>query len=86
MANLSSKLRAIVGFCAVPWGAFVAAFLFYVGVTLAAISGAQLADTLMAVLYLLPLAAYLLVLLARALQALSAVTVRIGHFAAPRLQ
>ena len=61
---------AFLRFVAVPWGAFVAAFLFYVGVTLVVFSVEDLPDVLTVAAYLLPVAAYVLVLAARAAAAL----------------
>ncbi len=82
----SNRFRAAASFFIVPWGAFVAAFLYYVGVTLVAIGGSDLSDVTVAVIYLLPAAVYLLVLTSRALHGLAALPVHIGHLALPRLQ
>ena len=85
-ARVTAATRAVVTFFSVPWGAFVAAFLFYVGITLVVFSVQDLPDVALIAAYLLPVAAYLLVLLGRALHALAAVPVHIGQLAAPRLQ
>ena len=60
--------------------------MFYVGLTLVAISVEQLPDVAMAAAYVLPVVAYVLLLLARAVRALAGVSVQIGHLAVPRLQ
>lgn len=88
MANPRSPTtaHAVITAFAVPWTAFVAAFLYYVGLTLVAISVEQLPDVAMMVAYALPVLAYALALVARALQALAAMPVTIGNLVAPRLQ
>ncbi len=75
----------IASFFVVPWTAFVAAFLYYVVLTLVAIGVEQLPDGLMVAAYLIPPAAYVLVLLARTLQAVASLPVRLAH-PAPALQ
>ena len=84
--HTKSAALAVIAFVAVPWGAFVSAFLFYVVLTLVAISVQQLPDVAMAAAYLAPVAAYLLLLLTRMVRALAAVPVQIGQLAVPRLQ
>ena len=84
--RIGTAATETVNFLAVPWNAFVAAFLYYVALTLVAISVEQLPDVAMAVSYLLPVAAYALFLLSRLVRAVSAVRVEIGHLAVPRLQ
>ena len=88
MAN--HRIRAAAGpamaFVSMPWSAFVTVFLFYVVLTLVAISVEQLPDVAMAAAYLVPVAAYALLLSVRALHALAAVPVQIGQLAVPRLQ
>ena len=88
MANHRFRTAAslTVGFLAVPWSAFVSAFLFYVGLTLVAISVEQLPDLTMGAAYLMPVAAYGLLLLVRTMRALAAMPVHIGQLAVPRLQ
>ena len=81
-----SATTATAAFLMIPWGAFVAAFLFYVGLTLVAISVTQLPDLAMAAAYLLPIAAYAVILFVRALRALAAVPVQFRPLAVPRLQ
>ncbi len=88
MANnrIGTAARTAAAFLTVPWGAFVVAFLFYVVLTLVAIGGQDLPDAAMAVAYLAPVAAYLLVLLSRLLHAVASLPVQIGQLSAPRLQ
>ena len=81
-----SAASAVISFVAIPWGAFVAAFLFYVGLTMIAIGVEQLPDFAMAGAYLLPVAAYVLLLVSRAVHAVAAVPVQIGQLAVLRLQ
>ena len=73
-------------FFAVPWGAFIAAFLYYVGLTLVAVSVEQLPDMAMGAAYLLPVAAFAALLTLRVVRAVLAVPVEIEHWALPRLQ
>ncbi len=77
---------ATATFFAVPWSGFVAAFLYYVGVTMVAISVERLPDITMSVAYLLPVAAYGMLLLSRIVRAVASVPVEIEHWALPRLQ
>ncbi len=84
--HFGTAAAAIGSFLSVAWGAFVAAFLYYVALTLVAISVEQLPDAAMVAAYLLPVAAYLLLLLSRAIRAVAAVPVEIGQLALPRLQ
>ncbi len=84
--NIRSAAATTTSFFAVPWGAFVAAFLYYVGLTLVAIGVEQLPDAAMAAAYLLPAGAYAALMLSRVVRAVAAVPVEIGHWAQPRLQ
>ena len=84
--HISKAAGATGVFLAVPWAAFVAVFLYYVGLTLVAISVEQLPDLAMAASYLLPVAGYGLLLLSRMVRAAAAMPVEIGHWAQPRLQ
>ncbi len=88
MANqrIGTAATAAAHFLAVSWSAFVVAFLYYVALTLVAISVEQLPDAAMVASYLLPVAAYALFLLSRVVRAVSGVHVEIGHLAVPRLQ
>ena len=61
-----------------PWGAFVAAFLYYVLLTLVTIGIDQLPPLFIAGSYLLPVALYAGVLGSRAVHALSNITIDIG--------
>jgi len=65
-----SALAKSIDFVAVPWAMFVAAFLYYVGLTLVAIGVEQVSDRFMAIGYLAPLAAYIGILLVRAFHAI----------------
>ncbi len=84
--RIRSVASVALAFFAVPWTAFVAAFLYYVGLTMLAISGEQLTDLAVAATYLVPVAAYALLLATRVTRALAAVPVQIGQLAMPRLQ
>ncbi len=63
----------------VPWDAFVAAFLYYVGLTLLAIGVANLPVLFVAVAYLLPVVAYVGLLVMRAVRALAAMPIDLGE-------
>ncbi len=63
----------------VPWNAFVAAFLYYTLLTLLAIGVADLPVLFVTVAYLLPPAAYIGLLISRAIQALAALPIDIGE-------
>ena len=69
----------LIDFFTVPWAMFVAAFLYYVGLTLSVIGGADLSDRWMAVAYLVPVAAYGLAMLFRALRAVSGLVLHSSH-------
>jgi hypothetical protein len=72
-------MQAVLSAIAMPWGAFIAAFLYYAVLTLLAVSGASLPAALVAVSYLLPVALYAGALLTRAVRALDAITIDIGE-------
>ena len=84
--RLRKAATATATFFAVPWGAFVVAFLYYVGLTLVAISVDRLPDIPMAAAYLMPVAAYVVLLLSRVVRGVALVPVEIEHWALPRLQ
>ena len=63
----------------VPWNAFVGAFLYYVGLTLLAIGVANLPTLFVAVAYLLPVGAYVGLLVSRAVRALAALPIELGE-------
>ncbi len=63
----------------VPWDAFVVAFLYYVGLTVLAIGVANLPGLFVAVAYLLPVAAYVGLLVVRAMRALAALPIDLGE-------
>jgi hypothetical protein len=63
----------------VPWDGFVVAFLYYVGLTLLAIGVANLPGLFIAVAYLLPVAAYIGLLVMRAVRALAALPIDLGE-------
>ncbi len=66
MAQFETTRLAQAGrFFAVAWSLFVAAFLYYVVLTILAIDGADTSDSFMAVAYGLPVVAYTVLLLAR---------------------
>jgi len=84
MANTnSSRLNAIatsaLAAVALPWNAFIAAFLYYTLLTLVAIGGGDLAGGVMAVAYLLPVGLYAGMLVARGIHALAALPIEIGE-------
>ena len=70
---------------ALPWTAFVAAFLYYTVLTLIAIGVADLPATFIAA-YGLPVVAYVLVLAGRGVRALAAVRVDMGPLPYPSLR
>jgi hypothetical protein len=74
-----SRLNAVVAAFAVPWNAFVAAFVYYTLLTMIAIGVADVAAAFMAVAYLLPVTLYAAVLAGRAVRALAALPVEIAH-------
>ncbi len=74
-----SKGAALRAALLVPWDAFVAAFLYYTLLTLLAIGVADLPNLFVAVAYLLPPAAYLGLLIVRAVHALAALPIDIGE-------
>jgi hypothetical protein len=63
----------------VPWNAFVGAFLYYTFLTLLTVGGADLPAVAMAVIYLVPLAAYAVFLVNRAVRALAALPIDLGE-------
>ena len=63
---------ALRSFLALPWNAFVGAFLYYTLLTLIVIGAADLSGTFVATAYLFPLGAYAGVLVSRALHGLVA--------------
>jgi hypothetical protein len=63
----------------VPWDAFVVAFLYYVGLTLLAIGVANLPVLFVAIAYLLPVGAYLGLLVSRAVRALADLPIDLGE-------
>ncbi len=69
-------LHRLASFMAVPWGAFVAVFLYAVVLTMVAIGVDQVSDGFMAVAYGAPVVAYVLVLMARGVRALAALPMR----------
>jgi hypothetical protein len=71
--------QGFVSAVAVPWNAFVAAFLYFTLLTAATIGGADFSRLTMAVVYLLPFSLYAAMLVSRALHALSAVAIHIDH-------
>ena len=82
----TGALSASRAFFSVPWAAFVGVFLYYVVLTVVAISVEQLPDVAMTAAYLAPPVAYLAVLLARALRLAESVPVEVGPLAMLRLQ
>lgn len=75
MITTSAMMKA----AALPWGAFVAAFLYYTALTLITIGVGELSGVFVAVTYLVPVALYGVVLVSRGLRALAAVQIDIGH-------
>lgn len=67
-----------VGFAlSMPWGVFVAVFLYYIALTLFAIGGGELSLVFVAASYLTPVGIYLAVLTNRAIGALSRMPVEL---------
>ncbi len=77
--SASRMSQGFVSAVAVPWNAFVAAFLYFTLLTAATLGGADFSRLTMAVAYLLPVSLYAAMLVSRALHALSTVAVRIDH-------
>jgi hypothetical protein len=75
-SSLAHTLRDAV---ALPWNAFVAAFLYYTLLTVVVIGGADLGAGVMAVAYILPPALYAGLLLARAVRAISSIEIDLFH-------
>ena len=75
----ASAIHALAGAVSVSWSAFVGVFLYYTALTLVAIGAAELSVTFVATAYLLPVALYAIVLANRAVRALAAVQIDIGH-------
>jgi hypothetical protein len=63
---------------AVPWNAFVAAFLYYTLLTLLVLGIANLPALFIAVAYLLPVCLYVGLLVSRAVRALAALPIDLG--------
>ena len=84
--HVRTAATATTTFLSVAWSLFVVVFLYYVVLTLVAISVEQPSDTGMIAAYLLPVAAYGLLLLSRAARALASTPVEIGQLALPRLR
>jgi len=76
---LPSRAQTLRDAVALPWNAFVAAFLYYTLLTLFVIGGADLGAGLMAVAYILPPALYAGLLLTRALKAIASIEIDIFH-------
>lgn len=86
MAQTRNRVAHIaVEFLVVPWNAFMAAFVFYVGVTIVAISGVQLPDVPMVAAYVFPVVIYAAVLLSRALHGAASLIPHHAHAAVPAL-
>ncbi len=78
-------MSRILNAVAVPWPAFVAAFLYYTLLTLVVIGMADL-PAIFLVSYGLPVALYVIVLGARAVRALSSVRIDLGPLPYPSLR
>jgi hypothetical protein len=63
----------------VPWNAFVAAFLYYVLLTVLVLAIASLPTLFIAVAYLLPVGLYAGLLVLRGVQALAALPIDLGE-------
>lgn len=79
MAASESTTARALSLVAVPWNAFVGAFVYYTVLTIVAISGAEPPVTVMAIAYALPLAAYAAILVLRAGRTLSAIRIDLFH-------
>ncbi len=71
--------RPWISAVSIPWTAFVGVFLYYTALTLAVLGGADLSARMVALAYLLPVLFYLVLLTTRALRALAALQIDIGH-------
>ena len=71
-SNLASALS-------VSWNAFVAVFLYYTVLAMVTLSVGELSDTFVEVAYLAPVALYATALAGRAIRAVAAVRIDIGH-------
>jgi hypothetical protein len=71
-AMTRSLIADALSFVAVPWNAFVGAFLYYAVLTVVAVGVPELSDRFMAVAYLAPVAAYVGLLATRCVFAMGA--------------
>jgi hypothetical protein len=74
-----SGVNLVLAALAMPWNAFVAAFLYYTVLTLVAVGVADLPVPFMAVAYLLPVVAYVGALINRGVHALIALPIDLGE-------
>ncbi len=79
MANSRAATPSLLSTILVSWDLFVAAFLYYVLLTLLAIGVAALPTVFMAITYLLPVAAYAVLVVTRAVRALAALQIDLGE-------
>ncbi len=63
---MTQTVTSLIAFFAVPWDAFVAAFLFYAVLTLVVLGGADVSSPLLAAAYLAIPVAYVMLLVRRA--------------------
>ncbi len=75
----ASHTHAVLAAVSLPWGSFVAMFLYYVGLTLLAIGGTSFSPLVVAVAYLLPVVGYVATLLNRGIHALIALPIELGE-------
>ena len=75
----ASRLRSFVSAFSMPWGSFVAMFLYYVALALLLVGGTQVSPLLVAVVYLAPVVGYVAMLLNRGIHALLALPIEIGE-------
>jgi hypothetical protein len=78
MARSRSFSQPLLNAVIVPWNAFVAAFLYYVALTMLAIGVADLPTVFVALTYMLPLVAYGALIGTRAVRALAAMPIDLG--------
>ena len=75
----TSRVRAFAVAFGMPWGSFVAVFLYYVALALFAVGGLQVSPLLVAIVYLAPVAGYVSMLLNRGIHALVALPIELGE-------
>ena len=75
----ASRVRSLAAAFGMPWGSFVAMFLYYVALALFAVAGLQISPLIVAIVYLAPVVGYVSMLLNRGIHALVALPIEIGE-------